>query len=410
MSVTSATVQTLSANGVPDSHQVSGLLFVPTLAEDDPCSEIASIYVPKNVTRYEDVLAFGYPAIGIAPWISVECTNSYLVASREAKAEAMIFYQPSTNETGIPPPASDICWNLNDNDRWKQDNPYPVYAIPGPAATTLMRELAWFSDGKTNRSHDDSYPSFQKRDSNVRLFTVIANGEPPQYPIFILTQYLTLRTKERQTDSTPSLWSIVLITLGSIFGLSLIVYIVWLTLQRRGLLQPARLGAHPQENVEAIPMTRATTVHVPREILEQLPLYTYAGPRSPSVASLVKEEVEADVAEIDPSGQSPEPPTEEIHQELPRDAERVVGIRRPAPAVISGGVVASRNPYRLSHTQNMCAICLDAFVIGSTRVRELPCGHVFDPECVDPWLLTNGECPLCKMSILASGSINTPAA
>ncbi|OOQ86353.1 hypothetical protein PEBR_21811 [Penicillium brasilianum] len=304
------TVQTLSTHGVPDSRQISGLLFVPSLTVEDPCSEIAAQIVPKNVTRHEDVLTFGYPTVGIAPWISVDCTNSFLAASREAKADALVFYQPSIKESGIPPPASDICWNLNDGDQWKRDNPYPIYAIPGPAAATLMRELAWFSDGKTNRSHEDSHPSFQKRDSSVRLFTMIANA-----------------------------------------------YIIWLTLKRRGLLQAATLAAHPQDNVEAVPMTRAIAVQVPREIVEQLPLYIYAGPRSSSVASLVKDEVETNVAEIDPGSQSPEPPTEELREELPNDTNRVVGIRRPAPAVIkpgSGGIVASANPYRLSHTQTIC--------------------------------------------------------
>jgi hypothetical protein len=193
----------------------------------------------------------------------------------------------------------------------------------------------------------------------------------------------------------------------------LIAYIIWLTLKRRGLLQAATLAAHPQDNVEAVPMTRTSAVQVPREIVEQLPLYIYAGPRSSSVTSLVKDEVETKVAEIDPGSQSPEPPTEELREELHNDTNRVVGIRRPAPAVIkpgSGGIVASANPYRLSHTQTMCAVCFDTFVIGSTRVRELPCGHIFDPECIDPWLLTrNSECPLCKMSVLAPGSINTPA-
>ncbi|KAF3393907.1 60S ribosomal protein L15 [Penicillium rolfsii] len=378
------TVQTLSTNGVPDSRQISGLLFVPTLAAEDPCNELAAEFVPRNVTRHEDISKFRYPSIGIAPWISVACTKSFLAASREAESDALVFFQPYKNESGIPPPATDPCWNLDDGDQWKKDNDYPIYAIPGPAATTLMHELAWFSNGKTNRSDDGNYPSFQKRDSNVRLFTMIAN--------------------ETQTDSSLSLWSFAVIILGSILGLSLIMYIIYLTLKRKRLLREAARATNGQHDIEALQMRLTNPVLVPHEVVEQLPLYTYAGPRSSSTSSLVKDEIETKVAEIDTSSQSPELPTPEEAQEaqknLLQDTQRVVGIRRPTPAVIknpgSRRVVASANPYRLSHTQTTCAICFEPFIIGSTKVRELPCGHIFDPGCIDPWLLTrNSECPFC---------------
>lgn len=411
------TVQTLSTNGVPDSRQISGLLFVPTLAAEDPCNDLAAEFVPRNVTRHEDISNFQYPSIGIAPWISVACTNSFLAASREAESDALVFFQPHKNESGIPPPATDPCWNLDDSDQWKKDNDYPIYAIPGPAAATLMRELAWFSNGRTNRSDDGNYTSFQKRDSNVRLFTMIANGKPFQYPGSIPTQSLTFRATETQTDSSLSLWSFAVIILGSILGLSVIMYIIYLTLKRKRLLQEAALAARGQHDIEALQMHPTNPVLVPHEVVEQLPLYTYAGPRSSSTASLVKDEIETSVAEIDPSSQFPEPPTtkeaQEAHGEPPQDTQRVVGIRRPTPAVInpgSGVVVASANPYRLSHTQTTCAICFEPFIIGSTRVRELPCGHIFDPGCIDPWLLTrNSECPLCKMSVLSLAPVNSPA-
>ncbi|KAJ3057210.1 E3 ubiquitin-protein ligase rnf13 [Rhizophlyctis rosea] len=57
-----------------------------------------------------------------------------------------------------------------------------------------------------------------------------------------------------------------------------------------------------------------------------------------------------------------------------------------------------------------CAICIDEFVPGS-RVRELPCRHVFHDTCVDPWLLRHNRlCPICKRDVLAVPTTPDPAA
>lgn len=46
-----------------------------------------------------------------------------------------------------------------------------------------------------------------------------------------------------------------------------------------------------------------------------------------------------------------------------------------------------------------CSICLDNFVIGQP-IRITNCKHIFHKKCIDPWLLNNGSCPLCKHAIL----------
>ncbi|KAM9097248.1 RING finger protein 215 [Sarcophilus harrisii] len=48
-----------------------------------------------------------------------------------------------------------------------------------------------------------------------------------------------------------------------------------------------------------------------------------------------------------------------------------------------------------------CAICLDRFHRNQC-LRVLPCLHEFHRECVDPWLLLQQTCPLCKHNILGS--------
>uniref|UniRef100_A0A6I8P6D3 RING-type domain-containing protein n=1 Tax=Ornithorhynchus anatinus TaxID=9258 RepID=A0A6I8P6D3_ORNAN len=46
-----------------------------------------------------------------------------------------------------------------------------------------------------------------------------------------------------------------------------------------------------------------------------------------------------------------------------------------------------------------CAVCLDRFC-KNQFLRVLPCLHEFHRDCVDPWLLLQQTCPLCKHNIL----------
>lgn len=51
--------------------------------------------------------------------------------------------------------------------------------------------------------------------------------------------------------------------------------------------------------------------------------------------------------------------------------------------------------------QPICAICLEDFAQES-RVRMLPCNHIFHDECIDRWFLEKQPvltCPMCKQSV-----------
>lgn len=54
----------------------------------------------------------------------------------------------------------------------------------------------------------------------------------------------------------------------------------------------------------------------------------------------------------------------------------------------------------------ICNICYDEINIKKLH-RELPCMHVFHPECVDTWLLKcNGTCPICRQNIYVNQGNN----
>ncbi|ANB12203.1 hypothetical protein AWJ20_447 [Sugiyamaella lignohabitans] len=53
-------------------------------------------------------------------------------------------------------------------------------------------------------------------------------------------------------------------------------------------------------------------------------------------------------------------------------------------------------PMNMEIPDDTCAICIDS-MSDEEMVRRLSCGHIFHPDCVDPWLTTRrAYCPLCK--------------
>ncbi|XP_067861981.1 RING finger protein 215 isoform X2 [Heptranchias perlo] len=59
------------------------------------------------------------------------------------------------------------------------------------------------------------------------------------------------------------------------------------------------------------------------------------------------------------------------------------------------------NKKRKTRSQELenCAVCLEEFH-KNQYLRVLPCLHEFHRDCVDPWLLLQQTCPLCKRNVL----------
>ena len=142
---------------------------MPSLNPHDPCNDIAAPFVPANVTRQDDIARFGFDGIGLAPWVSSNCTLSFLDASRQAGTTALVFFQPSNNSIE-PPPADNHTWALgNAGSGWREQNKYPVYAIPGTAGAALMHQLSWYSAKSPNASITIN----PQQKGDVRLFAIL---------------------------------------------------------------------------------------------------------------------------------------------------------------------------------------------------------------------------------------------
>lgn len=205
----------------------------------------------------------------------------------------------------------------------------------------------------------------------------------------------------------------MLAILGTIFGLSLVLLVLYRLVQRRRRQMLRQRIDDGEVDVENLALNQ---IKVPKEVVENMPIYTYTNTPRPLEPESGKEELEPQtkVTEIEHGSEtSLATSDEEPSTTIPQRTATVTGLRKPAAALINPTtdtrLPASRNPYRLSHTQTTCAICLDDFEAGSTTVRELPCGHVFDPGCIDPFLMENSSlCPLCKKSVLPPGLIQIP--
>jgi hypothetical protein len=167
----------------------------------------------------------------------------------------------------------------------------------------------------------------------------------------------------------PGLWVFLLIVIGSLaFVLAMTSGLMhYIQLRRRQALRRRVMSG--DANLEALGIKRLT---VPPESISRMPQFIYTCPKD-----------DATIAEEHPgSGQNS--PTIEV-----RDTA-------------SGAIIPSQM-YQ-PDSQPTCPICLDDFVSGTTVIRELPCGHIFHPECIDSFLGNNSSlCPMCKKSALPFG-------
>ncbi|EAR85086.3 zinc finger, C3HC4 type (RING finger) protein (macronuclear) [Tetrahymena thermophila SB210] len=53
---------------------------------------------------------------------------------------------------------------------------------------------------------------------------------------------------------------------------------------------------------------------------------------------------------------------------------------------------------RLKIISEKCTICISEFEYGE-KLKQLPCKHIYHPECVDNWLKQEKKCPVCKGEI-----------
>lgn len=342
---TSFDIRTVSSRGASSGGDVTGLLYVPTLAATSACVNASEPYIPAAVTRRVNLPPDDYNLVALAPWVSGECSLEYMEAARRDPTKAILFFVPGL--PGIPPDADDAQWDISSAQNWKATNGFPVYAVNAANGALLLRASAMYSGNMTDVPHGHMLTGYYASRDYVRLHVDIDTGN---------------------RRSLPSLWVILLVIVGFLlaiigsasFGMHL------LRRHRRKTLRRRVQSGHV--DLEAVGIKRLT---VPRAVLDAMPLCQYGKTHS----AIEKEVV----------------------------STQIVSSRLAALVPTS----TSYHPDAL--LQPTCAICLDDFVPFTTEqegtiVRELPCHHLFHPECVDAFLRESSSlCPMCKKTVLPAG-------
>jgi hypothetical protein len=321
--------------------------------------------LPRKVVRRADLPPAKYNLIAIAPWINASCTQSFLASARVDPLRAFVFYKP-TNDSSDPPPPESEDWDLEDNERWKSQNRYPVLAVSGSAGQEMMEQLGLYSGNVTDVPYGANITAIYDSDPNdyVRIWTQI---------------YVSPST------NGPSIWVLILVILGILLGIigstSLLMHFIQ-SRRRRSLRRRVESG---QVNLEGMGIKRLT---VPLDYVQKFPLFTYS--YEPPVSSV-------------PS--SPTSPRSSHKAGRKSSRGRPSSIATTALPISEKGL---ESPFALSTTatdyQPVCTICLDAYQNRVTVIRELSCGHIFHPECIEEFLSQiSSLCPVCKACILPKG-------
>ncbi len=325
---------------------------MPDLSASDPCANFSSQFLPQNVTRKADnPSAERYAMVAVAPWVSdhPECARSYMRAT-QADPSAGLFFFPTRSDAAFAAPVWDTPdWGVNSStwNDWVLDADFPIWGIPPDIGATLVQEMGKYSGNVTDAPFSSELARDHPPNNAVRLFTRVA-----------------LNSSRDTNPVLGRLWVFAILILAILCVVTGLTSLIMHLNQRRMRRDLRRRIGNGEVDLEILGIKRQK---VPQKLLDKMPLYVYTSKLTPITS----------------------PPHE------------------TTPTSTQGLSLAERKnlPKRdVPFSQPTCPICLDDFEHDETVVRELPCQHIFHPECVDEFLRSNSSlCPMCKKSALPTG-------
>lgn len=198
-------------------------------------------------------------------------------------------------------------------------------------------------------------------------------------------------------SSGPALWAYFLIVIGALLLIFGSVSMFMHLMQRRRRISLQRRVESGEVDLEAMGIKRVT---VPSDHVKGLPLFTYQS--------------EPDMMSAPPTPHGPGHGTltprsarssrRSRRAEQNSDVASQFGSRSVRSLRSKRSSVAGSADTTATNNQPKCQICLESFEHRITIIRELTCGHIFHPECIDEYLIRNSSlCPICKQNMLPPG-------
>ena len=349
-----STISTLSDRGAQISPEgvVQGLFYVPNLNTSDPCADLSSQFLPQNVTRRANIPSVErYALVAVAPWVSdhPECALAYMRATQMDSSAGLFFFPTRPNAAFAAPVWDTPDWGVNTStwNDWVLGADFPIWGIPPDIGATLVQELGKYSGNVSDAPFSSELARVHQPTDAVRLLARVA-----------------LNSSRDTNPVLGRLWVFAILVLAILCVVTGLTSLIMHLNQRRMRRDLRRRIGNGEVDLEILGIKRQ---RVPQKLLDKMPLYVYTSKLAP-ITSPTKETT-ATSTQGSPLTQ---------RKNLPK---------RDVP-----------------FSQTTCPICLDDFEHDETVVRELPCQHIFHPECVDEFLRTNSSlCPMCKKSALPTG-------
>ncbi|EPX75139.1 ubiquitin-protein ligase E3 [Schizosaccharomyces octosporus yFS286] len=317
------------------------------IAPTDNCNDTASLQASPSRTIYwddvSDLQSFGL--IALAPFD--KCAPNYAHRAMSDNADAILFYNASTyadSETNFDSFTRKISGSFLSN--------LPMLLISHSYGLRFEDALTFYSAPNIQLLPDNGMLVHKYGDINAkaRLGTPVYRGQG--------------------TFKTLSWFYILIAIIAGIFLIVSVYIILHFTGILSGFYRTLRRAGAPIPQRFTTTRKKSKSSPVKKELLETFPvrLYTVSEPTLPSATYQTTNDSALSLSGSENSKNDP-----------------ALNEVRPV------------NHY----DQNECTICLCDYSDDHKLYRELPCLHIYHPDCIDPYLLNiSDKCPVCKQSVL----------
>lgn len=92
------------------------------------------------------------------------------------------------------------------------------------------------------------------------------------------------------------------------------------------------------------------------------------------------------------------PGLEQLIQQLAENDPNRYGTPPASKSAVDGLPTIKIDHKLLESDSSQCAVCKDEFELGM-EARQMPCKHIYHPDCILPWLELHNSCPVCRYEL-----------